>query len=329
MVATIKDVAQQAGVSIATVSRALNTPDRVSLAAQSAVQAAIAALGFRPNLIGRQLRADKTGLIGVMLPTLSNPVFAECLQGIEQAALAANYRVLLMTTHYRADREQHALETLLNQRVDGMILTVAHAAQHAWLDRLEDLSVPYMLVYNQCDARPCVSVDNRAAAAQGVTELLLRGHRHIAMISGQLQASDRAQQRYQGYCDAMRAAGLVPGEPLEIDFESADLPPELVGRLTGPDRPTAVFCGNDRLAILVMRRLLARGLRIPQDVAILGFDGLEIGELLAPALATVSQPNADIGARAMERLHGWLDSGQRLASLVLPHGIRRGGSIHA
>lgn len=324
----IKDVARHAGVSISTVSRAFNMPHLVRPGTRETIERVAAALDFQPNLIGRQLRMDKTELIGVMLPTLSNPVFAECLQGIEEAAVANGYRVMVVTTHYRAEREQRALDTLQHQRVDGLVLTVANAAGNPLLDRLAKSGIPYVLTYNHHEAHPCVSVDNHLAAREGVELLLELGHRRIGMLTGELAASDRAVQRYQGYCAAMTAAGLTPLPALEIDFNTRELPDALLRQLSDPaTRPSALFCGNDRLAMVAMQSLARCGVRVPHDIAILGFDGLEVGELLSPSLASVSQPNFAIGTRAMNTLNAWLDGTPSTRPQILPHGLRRGGSL--
>ena len=197
MGSSIKDVATHAGISIATVSRAVNTPERVSASTLARVQAAMDALHYRPNALGRQLRAERTGLLGVVLPSLANPVFAECMQGIEEAASITGQRVMLMTTAYDREREARAIETMLEQRVDGLILTVADAAANPHLDRLDAEHVPYVLVYNdtvgqaRIPARCCVTVDNRAAARDAIRALLAQGHRQIRMLTGTLAASDR------------------------------------------------------------------------------------------------------------------------------------------
>ncbi|TXD91624.1 LacI family DNA-binding transcriptional regulator, partial [Ralstonia pseudosolanacearum] len=198
MASSIKDVATHAGISIATVSRAVNAPERVSPETLARVQAAMDALQYRPNALGRQLRAVRTGLVGVVLPSLANPVFAECLQGIDEAAAASGQRVMLMTTAYDREREARAIETLLQQRVDGLVLTVADAAANPHLDRLDAERVPYVLVYNDTQGQPrmptrcSVTVDNRAAARDAIRALLGRGHRRIRMLTGTLAASDRA-----------------------------------------------------------------------------------------------------------------------------------------
>ena len=169
--ATILDVARRARVSAATVSRVLNASARVSDDVVKAVLDAAANLEFRPNLLGRSLRASRSNSLGVVLPTLTHPVFADCLQGLEQAARAGDHAVLLATTGYDPAQEDGAIERLLRQRVDGLVLTVADAARSRVLDKLDNERMPYVLVYNELGRRtrkprPTVSVDNRAAHAR-------------------------------------------------------------------------------------------------------------------------------------------------------------------
>jgi len=303
MASTIKDVASYAGFSIATVSRAMNAPHTVSPVTLAKVRAAIDALQFRPNSLGRQLRAERTGLIGVVVPTLSNPVFAESLQGIDDEASNAGYRVVLMTTQYDAERERRAIETLREQRVDGVILTVTDGNSNPLLDELEADSMPYVLAHNDTACRPSISVNNRRAARDGVRLLISQGHRHILMLAGSLAASDRARQRHLGYCDAMLEAGLEPRAAIEVDFNTESLAAETLERLMiGRDRPTALFCSNDLLAMMVMRGLRAAHFEVPRDMSILGFDGLPMGELLSPTLASICAPNRAIGSQAWHHL---------------------------
>lgn len=340
MAATIKDVASYAGFSIATVSRAINTPHTVSPVTLAKVREAIELLQFRPNALGRQLRAERTGLIGVVLPTLANPVFAESLQGIDDEASAAGYQLVLMTTQYDAARERHAIETLREQRVDGVIVTVTDGNSNPLLDELEADRMPYVLAHNDTACRPSVSVNNRRAARDGMRLLISQGHRRILMLAGSLAASDRARQRHLGYCDAMLEAGLEPRAAIEVDFNTDLLTTETLERLTvGPDRPTALFCSNDLLAMMVMRGLRAAHFEVPREMSILGFDGLPMGELLSPTLASVCAPNRAIGSQAWRHLLAQIEAGRSAAAgdaerfkqvqrgVTLQHTIRIGATI--
>ena len=303
MTSTIKDVAAHAGCSIATVSRTLNAPHTVNAATLARVRASIEALAFRPSALGRQLRAERTHLAGVIVPTLANPVFADSLQGIDDAAAEHGYRLMLMTTEYDATRERRAIETLREQRVDGLIVTVADADTNPLLDELDVARVPYVLAHNETHRRPAVSVDNRRAARDGVRMLIRHGHRRVLMLAGTLAASDRARLRYRGYADAMQEAGLTPLPVLEVNFNVDELAPPVLAHLTDPaTRPTALFCSNDLLAMVVMRGLRRARLDVPGDMSILGFDGLRVSEMLSPSLASIATPNREIGRAAWRRL---------------------------
>jgi DNA-binding LacI/PurR family transcriptional regulator len=337
MTPTIKDVAAHAGFSIATVSRAINAPHTVNPITLDKVRQSIDALNFRPSPLGRQLRGERTRLVGVVLPTLANPVFAECLQGIDDLASAQGYRLMLMTTQYDVERERHAIETLREHRVEGLILTVADADTHPLLDELDRDGLLYVLMHNDTVRRPSVCVDNRLAAYDGVRRLIAHGHRRILMLAGSFAASDRARQRHLGYTQAMEQAGLTAAPALEVDFNAEELAPSVLAHLThGANRPTALFCSNDLLAMVVMRGLRRARLKIPHDMSILGFDGLAMGELLSPALASICAPNREIGCAAWRRLLARIGNArdQRTfapasLALTLPHSVREGATIAA
>ncbi|UCF23439.1 MAG: substrate-binding domain-containing protein, partial [Ralstonia sp.] len=218
------------------------------------------------------------------------------------------------------------------QRVDGLILTVADAAANPHLDRLDAERVPYVLVYNdtygqpRIPARCCVTVDNRAAARDAIRALLAQGHRQIRMLTGTLSASDRAALRHVGYREALEAAGIAPQPPVEIDFNADAMLPAELARLLAPPRPTAIFCSNDRLALLTIRSLREMGLRVPEDVSVIGFDGLAIGQWLSPTLATVAQPHRQIGTDAAQALARRI-GGEAVPSITLPHRLLAGGTL--
>ena len=333
-VATIKDVAQLAGVSVATVSRVVNSTCAVRRQTADAVFAAAKSLGFRPNLMGRNLRSTRTRTIGVMLPMLNHPVFAECLQGIETAAQDNNHVVAVSSSGYRPESEERSSEVLLQQRVDGLILTVADAACSPVLDKLDAEGIPYVLVFNQVAAgtnsstytRPSVCVDNLLAARDLVKYLIEIGHTDIHMVAGQFRQSDRSRQRFAGYRDAMNDAGLVWRAPLELPFNTADTRGELKDLLQAKNRPTALFCSNDQLAMTVLRDLYLLGLRVPEDVSVVGFDGVQVGQWMTPALTTMMQPTADIGRIAVDYLLRIIAGEKNSIPALLPHTLREGGT---
>lgn len=327
----IQTVADRAGVSVATVSRVFNFPAKVAPATRELVERVAQTLGYLPNASARTLRTQRSRVLGVVLPTLLNPTFAECLQGVAQAAVAGGYAIVPVTTGYELADEEQAVRQLLANGVDGVILVVSNPTTATALGRLHAAGVPYVLAYNAHASHPCVSVDSEGASAGVVAHLARLGHRRIAMVSGTLAASDRAQQRYRGFLAGMAAAGLEAAPLIEVPFVEtavASLSRHLA-HIDPARRPTALFCSNDLLAIRSIRAARLSGLRVPQDLSVVGFDGIALGEDLTPALSTVTQPNHDIGRHGVELLIRALSGGAMptpASSVLLPHGFRAGES---
>ena len=325
---SIHAVAKHAGVSVATVSRAFNFPDKVLQQTLDKVYASATAVGYVPNASARTLRTQRSHVLGVVLPTLINPVFAECLEGIAQAAAMAGYAISPITTAYRVEEESKAVAQLLSRNVDGLILVVADPQTSAALQVLTERNHPYVLAYNRHPLHSCVSVDGEQAVADMVLRLGKLGHRRILMLTGQRSASDRARQRCDGYLRGMQALGLASSEVLEVPFlDSAQ--DDMCAVLQSRQRPSAVMCSNDLLALRCLRAAHLTGLRVPEDLSVVGFDGIAVGRDLTPTLCTVHQPSADIGQRSVEVLLSALRQGQLASaadSLTLPHRLIEGES---
>ena len=336
---TIRDVASHAGCSTATVSRALNSPEKVDPQTLIAVRAAICATGYRPSALGRMLRAGQSRVIGVVIPTIANPVFGETLQGIDEFATQAGYRLMLMTTEYDHERERLAIDTLREHRVDGLILTVSDAVTNPHLDQLDQARIPYVLAHNDARsadrasvARMSVSVDNFTAARDGVRQMLAFGHRRISMLAGTLAASDRAQQRVAGYAAAMHEAGLTPSPVIEATFTAERLSAEALHALTARDNhPSALFCSNDRLAMIAIMALNEANVAVPSSMSVMGFDGLSEGAWCAPVLTTICVPNREIGRQAWRCLQHTIEHRSKADAdadaVHLDHTIRLGGTL--
>jgi LacI family repressor for deo operon, udp, cdd, tsx, nupC, and nupG len=305
---SIHAVARDSRVSITTVSRVFNRPDRVAASTRKRVLASAARLGFVPNASARTLRTHKSRIIGVVLPTLLNPVFAECLDGIADAAEAGGYSILPLVTDYELAREASAIERLLARNVDGLIVTVANASRSRSLQTLRRANVPYVLAYNRHPRHACVSVDGETAFTEVVAWLVGLGHRRIAMASGPLAASDRARQRHRGFQAGMALAGLPPGELIEMPFIQA-AGDQIRARLARPDRPTALICSNDLLAVRCIRAARLAGLCVPEALSVVGIDGIAIGSDMTPQLSTVVQPNRLIGSTCVATLISALEAG--------------------
>lgn len=327
--ASIAHVARLSGVSTATVSRVFNSPEKVLPETRERVLHLARQLGWSPNATARTLRRQKTDVLGVVLPTLLNPVFAECLNGMAQACAAHGLALAPFTTDYDPAREQQAVSHFLSGTVDGAILVVADPDHSVALDTLRARGLPYALIYNRHPAHPCVSVDNVAAMAELVHSLGAQGHHRIAMVSGPHSASDRARQRCEGYVQGMAAMGATAhAEVIEVRFDDAALQP-VAERLSFTDRPTALVCSNDLLALRALRVAHGAGLSVPTDLSVAGFDGIALGAEVQPRLTSMAQPSADMGCAAVQLLHRALQDNHTphaAHSLTLPHQLRAGES---
>ena len=335
---SINEVARRAGISIATVSRVFNSPTVVHAETRHKVLQAARELGYVANASARTLRTRHSKVLGVALPLLTNPVFAECLQGIALEAQRFGYAILPCTTEYQTHQEEAAVERLLSSDVDGVVLVVSNPRQSRALARLQQAGKPYVLAYSRTAEHACVSVDNVQAVETLIGRLAQAGHRSITMVTGQLQASDRAQQRCRGYVQGMAAVGLPAQEIWEVPF-AATAVSLLQQRLSAacragaaPDAPapTALVCSNDLLAIRALRAAALAGLAVPQDLCVAGFDGIALGQDLTPSLASITQPNELIGSRSVALLCQALQEGRKSVgaqdSIFLPHGWRSGES---
>lgn len=296
---SILEVAQVAGVSAATVSRVFNQPEKVRSSTRDMVLAIATKHGYQPNSAASALRTQRSKILGVMLPTFGNPVFAECLEGIASLAAEQGFGVMPVTSDYDNARETEAINRLLAKGVDGMILVLRDPTKAPVLSQLQKQSVPFVLAYNQHPKYHCVGVDGHSEIVNVVERLHVLGHRKIAMVSGQLSASDRARQRYQGYLSGMQSANLKPLALIEVDFIASDmLALASLLKQRPAQRPTALICSNDLLAFRSLRTANQCGLTVPESLSVVGFDGIKIGQELSPMLSTVIQPNHDIGQRA-------------------------------
>ena len=304
-VATIKMVAERAGVSTATVSRALSEPDLVQPETRRKVQEAIDALGYVPNFAAKSLRTLRTRKILVMVPDVSNPFFAEVIRGAEDAAQAAGYSLLLGDTRDDAGREAQYADMLLRKEADGLIFLGAKVPEK--LSRLvqqKGFSAP---VVNACDFSPelgvaSVHIDNARAASDAVGLLLSMGHRRLALLAGP-EDSHLTRDRLEG---ARRAAAMA-GVSDQLVVAHGDYTPEsgvalAAMLLDAKAPPTALFCFSDEVAIGALATCRERGLICPDDISIIGFDDVRYARFQHPPLTTIRQPMNAIGMESVELL---------------------------
>lgn len=303
---TIEDVAQKAGVSKSLVSLVMRGGRHVSEQRRTAVMQAVARLSYRPNAMARGLKERRTRLLGVLVSDLHNPFFADLAEGIQDQAARAGYRVLVTTSNRSPAQEEAAIETLLQLRVDGLILSGLLVESRLIVQASREL--PVVLVGREAKAASLDSVtnDDRAGALAVVQHCASLGHRRIAHIDGGQGAGALARRR--GYEDGMRQLRLskhlrvVPGAFTEDAGHSGAL---LL--LDQRPRPTAIFASNDLAAIGALNALEERGLRVPDDVSLAGYDNTSLAALRHVSLTTVHQPRLEMGqmsvATLLERLH--------------------------
>ncbi len=303
---TMKDVARLAGVSTATVSRALKQPDLVTIETRERVMAAVARVGYLPNAAARSLRRRETRMVILVVRDIANPFYLDIYRGIEQCAHELGYNVVMGNTRDDPLRERQYVDMVRAHHADGLLLMTGQLPEGMAATELPPTVVT--LEYFRTLPLPTVRIDNIAAARTAVEHLIGLGHRRIAHITGPMPAT-LSEDRLQGYRDALAAAGLPQLEPYVVAGDySLRSGHTAAHRLLGLDRrptvrrPTAIFAANDEMAFGAINEIRARGLRVPEDVSVVGFDDIVFAGAFHPALTTVRQPRRTIGEQAMAML---------------------------
>lgn len=295
--ATIKQVAQAAGVSFTTVSHVINNSRPVSDEARRAVLAAVEQLHYVPSALARSLRSRSTGTIGLIIPNNTNPYFSEVARGIEDSCYAAGYSVILCNSDDDAVKQREYLNVLLTKRCDGLILSALADSDG---ELLRKMKVPAVLL----DRAPCdlaidaVAVDNRAGGVLAARHLLGLGRRRLACIAGPREVSI-SNERIAGVRSAMADAGVPLADALcyHSDFSSAGGYAAALDLLALPkgQRPDALFCCNDLMAFGALRAAAERGIAVPGELAVVGFDDIDLASFVHPALTSVAQNTRELG----------------------------------
>jgi DNA-binding LacI/PurR family transcriptional regulator len=319
MTISIKDIAKAANVSYSTVSRALNDSPRVRLDTKERIRYIAAEMGYLPSAVARSLVTRRTNTIGVVVTTITDLFFAEVIHAIEETALKHKYSVILANSGAEPERELAAIRALRERRVDGIILVSGCSSK-------EDIcsekwsNIPIVIINNvhQEHTGYSVEVDNVGGGREATQHLLDLGHRRIAHISGPIREWDSVE-RQSGYEQALRAYGL-PVDPTLI-VRGGSRPKggmrAMQQLLSLSSRPTAVFCYNDATALGAMRASHAAGLRIAQDLSVVGFDDIDLNPYFEPPLTTVAQPKREMGGKAVQMILDLL-AGEEVEDCVLP-----------
>ena len=302
---SLDDVALHAGVSTATVSRVINNPEKVADKSRKVVLAAIDALGYIPDGAARALASRQSRIIGAVVPTLNNALFATGIQSLQRRLRQLDHTLIIASHEYDLAEELNAVKMLLRQGVDALLLV---GAQHdpTLLQLIDDKQVPCVScwTWNADPTQPYIGFDNRKAAKEIAEYLLDLGHIDLAVIAGQTENNDRARDRVLGIKDAIKARKLqLPSEKIiERNYSVEQGRDAMRQLLQMHEPPTAVLCGNDILAMGAVAECQSSGIRVPDEISIAGFDDLDMSSQVTPALTTVYVPSAEMGESAAEYL---------------------------
>ena len=298
---TIKDIAERAGVSYATVSRALNNRSDVSSETRKLIMELAAEMGYQPNAIARSLVKRKSMNIALIVPDVSNPFFADITMAVNSAAENAGYTTMVCNTGWDQQKEQEKLRIMVEQRVDGIILKPTGFFKP---ETLEAYNVPIVVFWHAGDDDlSYIEVDHEAGSRMAVQHLVDRGYKRIAYIGGQ-ETSPSNQIRLLAYQQTLQENGLVV-DPKLISFGGFRLESgyERFGKMMQlPKPPDAVFCSNDIIALGVLQYTREHNIRVPQDFGIIGFDDINYASLPQIELSTVSQPRDKLGEESLQAL---------------------------
>lgn len=299
MTVTIKDIARRAGVSIATVSRVINESKPVSKELKAKVMKIINETGYKPNALARGLIKKETGLIGIVIPDIANQNFAQLIKGIEGIADENNFDIIVSNSHGVVEKELEILNVFREKQIDGIIFSgVFLTDEHKiFFERYGLPTVTVTQNFSQLNI-PSVTINNFQAAYDATTHLIDLGHKSIGMITGPLKDIASGMERYRGYSAALKEYGVEErGDYVkEGDFSLNNgyiLMNEILNLCS---YPTAIFAASDKMAVGAMNCCFDKGLQVPEDISIVGFDNIELASAVRPALTTIHKDNKKMGA---------------------------------
>ncbi len=301
----IRDVAKLAGVSTASVSRALNVPATVRPEMRARIDAAARELGYIPDAAARALSSRKTRTIGAVIPTVDNAMFARGIEALQRHLSLKGYLLLLATSGYEPEVEFQQAQNMVSRGIDGLILRGdVHTEGLRTLLATQRIPFVNVGVYHPDKPYGCVGADNELAAWRACRHLIGLGHRHIGMVAALSHNNDRATARVRGVRRALAEAGMTLEDrwTVEVPYHLDDARQAARALLVQPERPTALVCGNDVIAYGVLLEAERRGLVVPRDISVMGFDDLEWSRHLRPSLTTMHLPTDEVWTRAGEYL---------------------------
>ena len=326
----VRDVAKAAGVSTATVSRALNQPQRVSEQLRKHVAAVANELNYFPDPAARALSSQKTFLVGALIPTIANSIYARFVDALQRRLRHAGYSLVIANYDFDESLELEEARALVESGVDAIVLAGAQHSSELY-ELLNTQRIPYLLVsiYLPDSPHRCVGYDNRAGA-EAITKLVLElGHREIGVIEGPSDISDRAQQRTLGVKNALDSYGLAlpPERITRCSFSVRNGRDGLAELLESAPEITAVICGNDVLAIGALMEAQSRGFSVPEDLSICGYDGLDMAQEMVPQITTVHVPTTQMGLKAADSIVSILSGEETPHAVQIETRLLPGGSV--
>jgi LacI family transcriptional regulator len=304
--AKLTDVARLAKVSLATASRALNQPGIVRPAIRERVERAVEKLAYTPDRMAKALSSGKSGIIGAVVPTIGNAIFADGVEALQDRLSERGYTLLLSNSQYDPEKELRQIKALLEHGVDGLVLVGDSFAPDV-LPLIRRRGIPFVTTY-VCTSRhgiPAIGIDNRKATEEATHYLLELGHRKFAVIANTALPNDRSQARLEGMLAALaqRGIGLAANRIVEVTQPSIANGGRAFASLIAADPGlTAILCTTDALAVGALAEARRRGIRVPQDISVVGFDDIEIAAEVEPSLTTVNVPAAEISRIAADHL---------------------------
>lgn len=325
----LKDVAKLAGVSLGTASKVLNhiyvKPDL-----RARVEEAVKELNYTPNVIARSLKVNSTKTVGIMIPDISSPVISKVVKGIEDFNRQKGYNGIIYQTALELNGEKQAIETFVRSKVDG-IFYIGNTVEAQIAERLKEIRIPVVFIMTsyQDEAFSSVTIDNEQAAFVAVDHLCSRGHKSILMMAGEKDDPNAGEPRLKGYLRALKKHGIEAdldlihhgGYRLQRGYE------DMKGFLRGKREFSALFAVSDEVAIGAVKALLESGIRVPEDVSVFGFDGIEMINYIEPSISSISQPFYELGSEAAKILMSCIGEGKNNIHKVLPFRLIENKSV--
>ncbi|MBT2643998.1 catabolite control protein A [Bacillus sp. ISL-41] len=322
---TIYDVAREANVSMATVSRVVNGNPNVKPATRKKVMEVIDRLGYRPNAVARGLASKKTTTVGVIIPDIASPFFAELARGIEDIATMYKYNIILSNSDQNIEKELHLLNTMLGKQVDGIVFMGGNIkAEH--VEEFKKSPVPIVLAgsIEETGEIPSVNIDYEQATFDAVSAFIEKGHKEIGFVIGPQIEPINKDKKLEGYKRALKDAGIEYNEELVVEGDyTYDSGLEAIERILELNqKPTAILVGSDEMALGVVHGAFDRGYSVPEDFEVISSDNTRLTLMVRPQLTTIVQPLYDIGAVAMRLLTKYMNKENVDENIVvLPHRI--------